>query len=437
MTPKLVTKIMIFRHKLFYVLVINPRNIGNTKFISIVGGYIMKLKKSIIIGTFLFSMIFTNPFVAYGEENNQESDEKEQLNLAEDAKSAILIERDTGKLLFDKNAHEQLPPASMTKVMTLLIIMEELDQENLTLDEKVRISDRAASMGGSQVFLEAGEEMTVEDLLKSIAIASGNDASVALAERISGSEEAFVNQMNEKVKELNLENTKFQNASGLPADDHYSTTYDMAIISKELLKYETITDYTSIYEDYLRKGEDNEFWLVNTNKLVRFYPGVDGLKTGYTNEAKYCLTTTAEKEDMRVVAVVMGVDTVKKRNAAISQMLDYAFNHYSTKKLFDKGDIITKMEGLKAENEQVNIITDESISVLHQKGESLEDISTSVDINEPFEFPIKKGDQVGSLTVKNGSDVISETSLTVEDDVQPATYITLFKRSLKNLVKFH
>src|SRR5690625_4127314 len=217
--------------------------------------------------------------------------------------------------------------------MTLLLIMEAIENEELSLDETIRISENAASMGGSQIFLGAGEEMTVHDLLKGIAIASGNDASVALAERISGSEEAFVQEMNDKVTELGLENTHFQNASGLPADNHYSTSYDMAMIAKELLKYETITDYTSIYDDYLRKGEENEFWLVNTNKLVKFYPGVDGLKTGYTNEAKYCLTATAMKDDMRVIAVVMGADTIKERNASVSSLLDYAYNHFETQKL--------------------------------------------------------------------------------------------------------
>src|SRR5699024_2631372 len=213
-------------------------------------------------------------------------DETSKIPLAKEVPSAILIEQSTGTVILDKEAHEQLPPASMTKIMTLLLIMEALDEDIIHLDEMVRISARASSMGGSQVFLAEGEEMSVEDLVKAIAIASGNDASVALAERIAGSEEQFVEQMNKKVESLGLTNTHFQNASGLPAENQYSTAYDMAMISKELLTYETITDYTSIYEDYLRKGEKDEFWLVNTNKLVRFYPGADGLKTGYTSEAK-------------------------------------------------------------------------------------------------------------------------------------------------------
>ena len=375
-------------------------------------------------------MLFVTPSIStYGEEK------EEALNLAPDAKSAILIERDTGEILFDKNAHQKLSPASMTKIMTLLLVMEAIDKGNLTLNEMIRVSERASSMGGSQVFLEAGEEMSVEDLLKAIAIASGNDASVALAERLAGSEEAFVKMMNDKAKELNLENTKFQNSSGLPADDHYSTSYDMAVISKELLKYETITDYTSIYEDYLRKGEENEFWLVNTNKLVRFYSGVDGLKTGYTNEAKYCLAATAKRDDMRVIAVVMGSDTVKERNATISQMLDYAFNHFETKKLFDKGDTITSIRLLKAENKNIPIVASESVSTLYKKGESIDDITQMVELNETFDLPLQIGDQVGTLTVKQGDEMLSETPLTVDQQVNEATYFTLLKRAMQSLAK--
>jgi len=389
-------------------------------------------KYSLVASILCLFMVFSTITVTAEE---QDTDDMTQPNLAEDAKSAILIERDTGEILFDKNANEKLPPASMTKIMTMLIIMESLENGTLTKDEMVRISEKAASMGGSQIFLEAGEEMSVDDLLKGIAVASGNDASVALAERIAGSEEAFVEQMNDKAEELGLENTKFQNTTGLPADDHYSTSRDMSIIAKELLKYESITEYTSIYEDYLRKGEDNEFWLVNTNKLVRFYDGVDGLKTGYTNDAKYCLTATAKKNDMRVVAVVMGADSTKERNAAVSEMLDYAFNQFETKKLFEKDQIITDLEFLKGEKDQVNVIASQSISTLFRKGESTENITTEVKLDEDMNLPIKKGDPVGTLTVKNGDEILSETALTVDEDVDRASYMTLLKRSLQEMVK--
>ncbi len=385
----------------------------------------------------MFSLLFFTFSVLLNTVSAQESEqsqEEDTYDLAPDAKSGILIERDTGKVLFEKEANEKLPPASMTKIMTLLLIMEELEKGTLTKDDVVRVSENAASMGGSQIFLEAGEEMKVDDLLKGIAIASANDASVAMAERIAGSEAEFVKKMNAKVKELGLTDTKFQNASGLPASDHYSTAYDMAMIAKELLSYESITNYTSVYEDYLRKGTDNEFWLVNTNKLVRFYPGVDGLKTGFTNEAKYCLTATAKKGDMRVVAVVMGAETPKQRNATVSNMLDFAFNTYETKKLFDKGQAVTSLNLLKAENNHVNVVASESVSTVFKKGESMDKLTTSVQLDE-VNLPLTKGEKVGTLLVKNGEKVVLETPVVVEQDVKKASYFTLLKRSIQKLSK--
>ncbi|TFJ93759.1 D-alanyl-D-alanine carboxypeptidase family protein [Lentibacillus salicampi] len=391
------------------------------------------MKKFVLLTSIIFSILFM-PFTVFGEENEGDNTDQE-LNLAPDARSAILIERDTGEMLFDKNAHKKLPPASMTKVMTLLLIMEALDQGKIEKDETIRVSERAASMGGSQIFLEAGEEMSVNDLLKGVAVASGNDASVALAERISGSEKAFVEQMNKKAEALGLENTQFQNVTGLPTENHYSTAHDMAVMSKELLKYESITNYTSIYEDYLRKGEENEFWLVNTNKLVKSYPGVDGLKTGYTNEAKYCLTATAEKSDMRMIAVVMGADTTKERNASISGMLDYAFNHYETKNLYEKGQTITTLDMLKAEDPSIDVTASESISTIHRKGEKDKKVSTSVNLKSDIELPISKGDEVGELVIKNNGKTLSKSPLIVDYDVEEASYLTLLKRTAQNMVK--
>ncbi|WP_087971588.1 D-alanyl-D-alanine carboxypeptidase family protein [Oceanobacillus rekensis] len=391
------------------------------------------MKKFITILTLMVLITTTAPFSVFAEEKSDA--ENNPLNLAENAKSAILLEQDTGEILFNKNEQEKLPPASMTKIMTLLLIMEALEEGKLSKDEMVVVSERAASMGGSQIFLEAGEEMSVNDLLKGIAIASGNDASVVLAEKISGSEESFVDEMNKKVKELNLENTKFQNTTGLPAEDHYSTAYDMAIIANELLKYETITEYTSVYEDYLRKGQDNEFWLVNTNKLVRFYPDVDGLKTGYTNEAKYCLTATAERNDMRVIAVVMGAESPKERNSMVSGLLDYAFNNFATDKLFDKHEKITEVKLLKSKNRSIDIVSDHSVSTLHKKGENEKDIRTEIVLDETWDLPVQKGEQVGILYVRDGENILSEVPLTVEEDVEKASYFTLLKRTLQEMAK--
>lgn len=364
-----------------------------------------------------------------------DEDKESSIPLAKDVPSAILLEQSTGTIIFDKNAHEQLPPASMTKVMTMLLVMEALDEGTLKLDEMVRISERASSMGGSQVFLAAGEEMSVEDLIKAIAIASGNDASVALAERLAGSEEQFVNQMNEKVKDLGLENTTFKNASGLPAEGQISTAYDMAMISKELLRHENITQYTSIYEDFLRKGEENEFWLVNTNKLVRFYPGADGLKTGFTQEAKYCLAATANKDNMRVISVVMGAETAKKRNQSISEMFDYAYSQYGTTTLFEKGEKVQSLNMLHAKNDEIDVITSEPIRTLHAKGESEEEYDVTISMNDSISLPIQKGAKVGTMYIQKNGETIKESPLTVSENINKASYFSLFKRSLQQIIK--
>ncbi|MUV39724.1 Serine-type D-Ala-D-Ala carboxypeptidase [Lentibacillus sp. JNUCC-1] len=394
------------------------------------------MKKYLLIAVVAVLSLFTAIAPVNGESHREEKEENaDNLKLAATAKSAILIERDTGQVIFKKNENEVLPPASMTKIMTLLLIMEALDKGELKLDEMVRVSERAASMGGTQIFLEAGEEMSVKDMLKGIAIGSANDASMALAERIGGSEEAFVKKMNEKAKALSLEHTKFQNPSGLPAKDHYTTAHDLAIMAKELLKYETITDYTSIYEDYLRKGKENEFWLVNTNKLVKFYPGVDGLKTGYTSEAKYGLTASAEKDGMRLIAVVMGAETSKERNQMVSGMLDYAFSQYDTTRLFNKGDVITHLEMLKADHAQTPVVASESVSTMFKKGNPSENISTTVNMDKDITLPLKAGDRVGTLVVKDGDRVMSQTPLIIDRDLSKASVYMLFKRAMQEIAK--
>lgn len=359
----------------------------------------------------------------------QVASEASQPKLASNSKSAILIERDTGQVLFEKKPHEKLSPASMTKIMTLLLIMEALENGKIKKDEMVRTSEYAASMGGSQIFLEEGEEMSVDDMLKGIAIASANDASVALAERIAGSEEAFVQRMNDKVKELGLKNTLFQNTTGLPAKEHYSSAYDMAMIARELLKYETITDYTSIYEDYLRQGEEEEFWLVNTNKLVKFYEGVDGLKTGFTNEAKYCLTATAERNGMRTIAVVFGAETSKERNSDVTQLLDYGYSNFETKSIYKKNEKVTEFDWMKANKEKVNVVTDDSVSLLYEKGSDLEKLDTRIKINQNIDLPINKNKVVGQLEVLLDNVVVQKTDLIIQEDVKKASVLQLFQRT--------
>lgn len=386
--------------------------------------------KRFFISLLLFSMIVSvsAPYT-FAEEKGT------SVNLADNARSAVVIERDTGTVLYDKNSHEKLPPASMTKIMTMLLIMEEIDKGNLSLEEKIRTSEHAASMGGSQIFLEAGEEMTVDEMLRGIAIASGNDASVAMAERIAGSEEAFVEKMNQKVKELGLKNTLFQNPTGLPAENHYSTSYDMAIMAKELLKYEMITKYTGKYEDYLRENTEKKFWLVNTNRLVKFYPGVDGLKTGYTSEAKYCLTATAEKDGMRLITVVMGAPTPKERNAQITKMLDYGFSQYKTHPMFERNEIVSEAKVGKGSEKKVDLVTSEPISVLTKKGEAIDDVKKEFVVKEDVKAPVKKGDVLGTLIIKKNNEVLSESPLVAKEDIEEASWWKLFKRTIGTFTK--
>ncbi|WP_010284386.1 D-alanyl-D-alanine carboxypeptidase family protein [Bacillus timonensis] len=379
---------------------------------------------SLLLSTIL---IFTfSPFASAKEST---------VDLASNAKSAILIERDTGKILYEKNSDEKLPPASMTKIMTMLLIMEALDKGSITFSEKVRTSEHAASMGGSQIFLEPGEEMTVEEMLKGIAIGSGNDASVAMAEKIAGSEEAFVEMMNNKVKELGLKNTVFQNPTGLPAENHFSSAHDMAIMAKELLKYEEITKFTGKYEDYLRQDSDNKFWLVNTNRLVRFYPGVDGLKTGFTTEAKYCLTATAEKEDMRLISVIFGAPTPKERNAQVTKMLDYGFSQYKTHPLYERNQEVAEAKVSKGSEKKIKLVTSEQISLLTKKGEKVDDVQKEIVVDEKLNAPIKKGDEIGKLVIKKDGKVVSESPLVAGKDIDAASWWKLFKRTMGSFNK--
>lgn len=355
-------------------------------------------------------------------------------DLAPNGKSAIMIEASTGEILFQKNKDERLAPASMTKMMSMLLIMEEIEKGNLKWDEMVTASEKASSMGGSQIFLEVGEKMSVTDMLKGISIASGNDATVAMAERISGSEDAFVKKMNEKAKELGLTNTNFVNATGLPADNHYSSANDMSIIAKELVKHEKILEFTSTYEDYLRKDSKSPFWLVNTNRLVRFYSGVDGLKTGFTDEAGYCLTSTAKRENMRLITVVMNEPDSSKRSSDTSKMLDYGFNMYMVRNIIDDTTTITKKTVELGKKLEVEIIANDKITVLSKKNEKIRNITYEANIDK-IVAPVKKGDIVGTINIIEDNKIIGTVEATVKEDIDKASIFTIFYRNLKNTFK--
>ncbi len=375
----------------------------------------------------LFSLfILIIPFIVNGAETVSN-----EVELASSAKSAILIEQSTGQILFEKNSHEKIPPASMTKMMSLLLIMESIDNGKIKLTDKVTVSKNASSMGGSQILLEEGEEMSVDDLLKGVSIASGNDAVVALAEYVGGSEENFVKMMNSKASELGLTDTKFQNCHGLDSEGHYSSAYDMAMIARELLNHKDIIKYTSIYETYLRENTDRKIWLVNTNKLVRFKKGVDGLKTGYTKEAGYCLTATMNKENMRVIATVMGEDTIDNRNSEVSSMLDYAYSQYKMKKYISKNKVLKTINNDKTKSKKIEITPMQDINILTKTTEDIKP-SYSIKINN-IKTNIKKGDKVGVITVKNYNKIISKVNLTVKKDVKKANIIELYFKYLGDI----
>lgn len=347
--------------------------------------------------------------------------------------SAILIEPTTQKIIYELNKDEKRPPASMTKLMTMLLIMEAIDEGRITLEDKVLISDNSSKMGGSQIFLETGMEIEVKQLLKGIAIASGNDAAVAMAEHIAGTTQEFVNMMNNKAKELNLTNTNFVNVHGLDAENHYSTAYDMAIIATNLLKYPEILSYTSLYEDYLVKPDGSKTWLVNTNKLVRFYPGVDGLKTGYTSSAGYCLTSTAEKNNIRFISVVMGVDTSEHRSADTTSLLNYAFSNYKLNTILTTDDVVGELHVKKGKISRVDVVPVSDVTDLIKKNED-KDYSHNINYTNN-KAPILKGDIVGNIKViDNNGNVIKTVDLTVKEDVYKHSFGSLFIKSFKRII---
>ncbi len=391
---------------------------------------------------FIVCMFFFVPFVfavtneeGIGEKNEKNQTETSTLDdgLLNDGKSAILIEASTGKILYEKNSHERYAPASMTKIMSMILIMEAIEKGKLKWNDVLVTSEYASSMGGSQIFLQPNEKMSVKDLFKAVAIGSANDATVVFAETIAGTEEKFVSKMNDKAKKLGLKDTNFKNAVGLDEANHYSSAYDMSIMAKELVKHEKIFDFTTVYEDYLRQNTDNKFWLVNTNKLIKTYEGADGLKTGYTKEAGYCLTATAKKNDMRLIATIMGASDSKKRNSNMATLLDYGYNSYEIQVEVKKGETVSKKNITKAKDQIVEIVPKNDASVLIEKGEENKNLNYEIDLGK-IKLPIKSGDKVGILKLKDGNKVVSTVDLTVKKDVQKASILQLYKRSIKSVL---
>ena len=316
------------------------------------------------------------------------------------APSAILMEAGTGKILFEKNAHEHRPCASITKVMTLLLVFEAMDSGRLSLDDTITSSAHAASMGGSDIWLEEGESMTADDIIKATVVASANDAAVALAEHISGSEDAFVEQMNARAKELGMDDTTFKNCNGLDEEGHLTSAYDVALMSRELMKHEKIYDYTSIWLDYLRNGETQ---IVNTNKLLKTYKGITGLKTGTTDDAGCCMAASAERDGMTLLSVVLGCDTGKQRFADSAALLDYGFANYAVKELKLPEDLPDSMPVDGGMENEVGISCNVRGSVVTEKA-SADEAQCEVDLPESAQAPVEQGEVVGKITYSLGGE---------------------------------
>ena len=374
----------------------------------------------------LLLLIGTMPTV-YGQEDA----------LPLESKSAVLMDVGTGTVLYEKNSHEAMPPASVTKIMTLLLIYEAQENGQFGWEDSVQVSEHAASMGGSQVFLEPGEMQTVADLTKCIAIASANDAAVAMAEFVAGSEEAFVERMNEKAKELGMQDTHFENACGLDTDGHETSAYDIALMSRELMqRFPQIQDYTTTWQDTIthktRKGE-SEFGLTNTNKLIKWYEGATGLKTGSTGKALYCLSGTAERNGLHLIGVVMAAPDFKLRFQETMKLLDYGFANYSAQKGLPAGEEVERIPVTKGMQDTVGAAVQEEISILMKKDAGGE-WETKVEVLPNLDAPVQAGTKVGELVYTIGGEEVGRTGLVAAETVERANMQIMLQKMLEHWV---
>ena len=344
------------------------------------------------------------------------------LNL--DAGATILIEQNSGQILYGYNVHEKLHPASVTKVMSLLLIMEALDSGKITLDTQIPCSSNAASMGGSQIWLDTTETLSVNDMLKAICVVSANDCVVALAEYLGGTEEGFVQMMNDKAKELGMNDTTFKNCHGLDEDDHLTSAYDIALMSRELLtKHPKITEYTTIWTDTLRDGKSS---LSNTNKLVRNYAGCTGLKTGSTSLALYNLSASATRDGLSLIAVVMKAPTAAKRFSNATSLLDYGFSNFSYKTFAVQGDVVKSISVNKGVQNEVNAVYETSPALLIKKGEE-SNITYEINLNDSIQAPVDKGQILGTITYSMNGNVLLRTNLVAENSIEKSGFLNITK----------
>ena len=378
--------------------------------------------------SFLLILVFTISHGSIIFANTQDA----KLDIA--SKSAVLMDASTGKVLYEKNCHEKLPPASVTKIMTMLLICEAIEDGKIKEDDDVQISETAASMGGSQIFLEPGEIQKVDTLLKSIAVASANDACVAMAEYVGGSVEEFVALMNNRAKELGMKNTNFVNTNGLPVDNHYTSAYDIALMSKELLTHKKISKYLTTWMDEVVVGKKQaKIGISNTNKLVKHYEGATGVKTGFTQQAKYCLSASAIRNNTHLIAVTLCAETSPIRFKDATSLLNYGFANYESVKICGANEKVATVKFEKGEKENVDLVAKNDLSVLIKKGDK-KDFKKKVEIKQDLKLPIKKKTELGVVKVYRGEELVGETKIINNEDINKASYLQMLRRVVDNLL---
>lgn len=400
------------------------------------------LKKWIALALLLLLLLQPAAFGAFAAEEGEESRDQEDIEgglpFELEAEGAILMDAGSGKIILEKNSHERYYPASVTKIMTMLLIMEGIKNGRISLDDEVVISDNAASLGGSQIFLSPGDVVSLKNLVIGVGVGSGNDASVAVAEHCYGSEETFVQKMNEKARHLGMDNTHFMNPHGLHDDDHYTTPYDVTIMSRELLKYPQIHTWLTIWMDeHFLQGQirSGEVYLSNSNKLIRSYPGADGLKTGFTNEAKHCISATAKKEDTRFLAVILSAPSSDIRFAEAKKLLDYGFANFTSIPVAKAGEEIVKVRVEKGKQVMLSAVVAEDFFILTEKG-SPGELQQQVDIRQDVLAPVEKGEPLGVLKVYQGDSLVGTAELTALESVPRANVLDLLDRVFTHWLKF-
>lgn len=390
------------------------------------------MKKIFIFILSFLVILSTNVTPINAQENNNTNEI--QLNIS--SPSVLLMEYSTGKILYNKDINKKMYPASMTKMMAIYLFLESIEKGYHTFSEIVTVSTLASSMGGSQIFLKENEQMSFKDLFTAVTVASANDAVVALAEQTYGSLDSFIQEMNKRTKEFGMNNTNFVNVTGFHDPNHYTSAYDMAILARKLLKdyKDTLLPFTSIYDTYLREDSNSPFWLVNTNRMLKFYQGMDGLKTGYTSDSGFNLTATASRNNLRLISVVMGGETSKLRNQDTSILLDYGFNTYKSLNLYKKGETIATVDFNNSKTIQDEIVANEDINVVVKKNVSLDELVATIDYSD-LNTPKTYNDIVGTITIKNKSnETLASYNLYPRRDIEKLSFLDLVFRYLKQII---